>query len=135
MLTKTKYHPIVSDLEEMIRKNKWEEIFAKAIKKANSKNVPVIEHVKTLKQYLEWINELLYWVPTENHAGQNVDDHLSAFYFIADQKSLLSLQNKIEPNDKSLPLTPFSQWMEIYADAVGLFLDTPESLTEESEQT
>ena len=135
MLTKTKYHPIVSDLEEMIRKNKWEEIFAKAIKKANSKNVPVIEHVKTLKQYLEWINELLYWVPTENHAGQNVDDHLSAFYFIADQKSLLSLQNKIEPNDKSLPLTPFSQWMERYADALGLFLDTPESLTKESEQT
>jgi len=135
MLNKLKYHPIVGDLAEMIRKNKWEDKFGKAIKIANDKNVPVIEHVKTLKQYLDWINELLYWVPTENHSGQNIDDHISAFYFIADQKPLSALQNKIIPYDTSLPLTPFSDWMEKYANALGLFLDTPESLTKESEQT
>ena len=135
MSGKTRYHPVVIELKELIRKNKWEDKFAKAIKKASSKNVPVIEHVKTLEQYLKWINELLYWVPTENHEGQNIDDHLSAFYFIADQEPLLTLQNKVVPYDSSVPLTTFSDWMQKYADAMGLFLDTPESLTKKSEQT
>jgi len=57
------------------------------------------------------------------------------FYFIADQKPLFSLQNKAAPHDKSQPLTPFSQWMVKYAIAMGEFLDTPESMTAESEQT
>src|ERR1022692_1647602 len=121
MSTKTKYHPIVKELIEMIQKHKWEDKFAKAIKIANSKNVPVIEHVKKLDQYIDWINNLLYWIPTENHSVQNIDDHLSAFYFIADQEPLISLQNKIVPYKKAHPLTPFSQWMEKYADALGLF--------------
>ena len=135
MLTKTKYHPIVEDLMELIHTNNWKDVFEKAIKKANNKNVPDLEHVRNLDQYLDWINNFLYWVPKENSSGQNVDGHLSAFYFIADQEPVLSLQNKVIPYDEALPLTPFSQWLANYANAMGLFLDTPESLTKESEQT
>jgi len=79
MLTKTKYHPVISDLEEMIRKNKWEDLFAEAIKKANSKNVPYLAHVTNLVQYLDWINESLFWVPMENVEGMDVEYHLCAF--------------------------------------------------------
>lgn len=135
MSTKTKYHPIVEDLVKMIHKNKWKENFEKAIKKAYSKNVPLLEDVKDLGKFLDWINALLYWVPTENSSGQNVNDHLCALYFIADQKTLSELQNKIIPYDNVLSLTPFSKWLVDYANAMGEFLDTPESLTNESEQS
>ncbi len=135
MSVKLKYHPIVNSLMELIEKHNWEDKFDKALQMAYDKNVPVIEHVKNLELYLAWINDLLYWVPTENHAGQNIDDHISAFYFIADQKPLSSLQNKVVPFNTSAPLTPFSQWMVKFADALGLFLDSAESLTKESEKT
>ena len=113
------YHPVVVDLLRLIRENAWEEKFEKAIHKAKSKNVPLIESVTSLKTYLEWINAFLYWVPMETSRGENVNDHLSAFYFIADQEPLLS----------------FSQWLVDYADAMGAFLDTEGSLTAASEKT
>jgi phosphatidylserine decarboxylase len=135
MITKRKYHPIVEELVKLIETNGWKDDFEKAIKAANNMNVPFLEHVKDLDSYLDWINELLYWVPTETTLGKNIDDHLSAFYFIADQEPLLSLQNKVIPHDKCHELKPFSQWLVNYANEMGLFLDTSESLTKESEQT
>jgi len=135
MATKNTYHPIVKNLVQLIQTNNWEQHFERAIKKANVKNVPLLENVKNLEEYLDWIDAFLYWVPIENSSGQNVNDHLSAFYFIADQEPLLSLQNKVIPNDNELPLTTFSEWLVNYANAIGDFLDTPESLTPESEQT
>ena len=135
MLTKKTYHPIVQDLVQLIESNNWKHHFEKAIKQATGNNVPLLENVQSLEAYLDWIDAFLYWVPTENISGQNVNDHLSAFYFIADQEPLLSLQNKIVPNDNALPLTIFSEWLVNYANAIGNFLDTPESLTPESEQT
>ncbi|MES2590156.1 MAG: phosphatidylserine decarboxylase [Bacteroidota bacterium] len=131
----TKFHPIVDELAVMIKKNNWTEAFEQAILLANSKNVPLLEKVKNLDQYLHWINNFLYWVPRENSSGKNVNDHLSAFYFIADQKSIFPLQNKVIPYDKALPLTPFSEWLVKYANAMGEFLDTAESLTKVSEQS
>ncbi|HEX7414810.1 MAG TPA: phosphatidylserine decarboxylase, partial [Bacteroidia bacterium] len=91
--------------------------------------------VKDLDSYLNWINEFLYWVPSETSSGMVVNDHLSAFYFIADQEPVLSLQNKVIPYNKALPLTPFSKWLVDYANALGAFHDTPESLNKESEQS
>lgn len=135
MSIKIKYHPVVEDLVKLIHKNKWKEHFEKAIKKAYSKNVPLLEEVNDLEKFLDWINSFLYWVPTENSSGKNVNDHLCALYFIADQKTLLELQNKVIPYDKALKLTPFSEWLVDYANAMGEFLDTPESLTNESEQS
>ncbi len=131
----TKYHPVVQDLFKMIEANNWKEDFEKAIHKADSKNIPLLKDVKNLALYLDWINEFLYWVPAEISSGQNVNDHLCAFYFIADQEPILTLQNKVIPHNQAPPLTPFSKWLVDYAEAMGLFLDTPESLTKESEQT
>lgn len=131
----TKFHPIVDELALMIKENNWTVAFEQAILVANSKNVPLLCKVKTLDQYLHWINNFLYWVPRENSSGRNVNDHLSAFYFIADQESIFPLQNKVIPYDKALPLTPFSKWLVKYANAMGEFLDTRDSYTKESEQS
>lgn len=135
MLHKAKYHPVVEALVKLIQVNKWEVEFEKAIKEAHSKNVPLLNDVKDLDQYLAWIDAFLYWVPRETSSGENVNDHLCAFYFIANQEPVFSLQNKVVPHDAAEPLTPFSEWLVAYAKALGLFLDTPESLTPESEQT
>jgi phosphatidylserine decarboxylase len=133
--TETKFHPVVADLVKLINTNNWKDAFEVAIKQANSKNVPLLESVKNLDQYLNWINAFLYWVPTENSSGENVNDYLCAFYFIVDQEPVLHLQNKVIPHSKTPALTPFSEWLVNYANALGFFLDTPESLTVESEQT
>ena len=135
MSTKRKYHPVIEELANLITKNNWKNDFETAIKSAHSKKLPLIEHVNTLDQYLDWLNEFLYWIPREDSSGGCVNNHLSASYFIADQEPLLSLQNTVTPNDKALALTPFSKWFVDYANALGAFHDTPESLTKESEQT
>ncbi len=135
MRTLKKFHPVVERLNELIKLNRLQQRFEKAILKAAGKNVPLLTKVKTFTQFLDWINAFLYWVPTETSSGQNVNDHLCALYFIADQDSLLSLQNKTVPFSKAPALTPFSHWLVDYAKALGMFLDTPESLTPESEKS
>lgn len=135
MHAKKEYQPIVEKLVALIDKHNWKDVFEKSILKANNANVPLLDKVKTLTDYLDWTNMFLSWVPKENSSGQNVNDHLTALYFIADQEPMLSLQNKVIPFDKAAALTPFSAWLVDYANALGEFLDTPESLTKESEQS
>jgi phosphatidylserine decarboxylase len=132
---KTAYHPVVQELVDLISKNNWKADFQAAIKKANEKNVPLLKDITDIDQYLDWINAFLHWVPSENSSGKNIYDYLCAFYFILDQKPVLSLQNKVHPHDVAPPLTPLSQWLVTYANAMGAFLDTPESLTPESEKS
>ncbi|MCY1065376.1 phosphatidylserine decarboxylase [Nannocystis sp. RBIL2] len=45
------------------------------------------------------------------------------------------LQNPIVPAERAAPLTPLSKWMVDYADAWGTFLDTAESIDEETLRT
>jgi phosphatidylserine decarboxylase len=133
--TKTSYHPVIHELIDLIEKNGWQDKFAAAIKKAQTYNVPLLEKVTNLDQYLAWMNSLLYWIPAEDFTGTNMYNHLSASYFMVDQEPLLSLQTKVIPHEKMPPLTPLSKWLVSYADAMGTFLDTPESLTPASEKS
>jgi phosphatidylserine decarboxylase len=135
MKNKTQFHPVVEELVKLIKKNKWEKDFERAIKTAHSKNVPLLEKVTNLEKYLDWINSFLYWIPNENSQGKNIYDHLCAFYFIVDQEPVFSLQNQVVPQDKAPKLTTLSAWLVKYANAMGEFLDTPESLTPESEKS
>lgn len=130
-----KFHPVIENLVKLIEENNWNERFDEAIKSANNKNVPLIERVTNLDSYLKWINDFLFWVPFENRQGDIINDHLSAFYFIADQKPLLALQNRVIPHDKPVVLSAFSNWLVEYANVIGEFLDTSDSLTEITEKT
>jgi phosphatidylserine decarboxylase len=135
MLTRRKNHPVIDELIKLITENNWTADFETAIKSAHINNLPLIENVKNLDDYLDWMNEFLYWIPREDSTGGCVNDHLSASYFIADQEPLLSLQNKAIAYDKALLLTPFSKWLVDYANALGTFHDSVDSLTKESEKT
>lgn len=135
MQNKTTFHPIIDELTQLIQSNHWENDFETAIKKAHSKNLPLLDDVKDLNSFMVWINKSLYWIPSENSSGKSVNDHLTAFYYVLDQEPIFKLQNKVVPHDKAALLTPFSKWLVSYANAIGDFLDTPESLTEVSEKT
>ena len=138
-----KYHPVVLELVALIEKNDWQDKFNTAIENARKYNIPQLRDIENLCDYLDWINEFLTWIPTENRAGVEVYNHLCKFHFILDQEPVRWLQNlEVPPSkvvDKLLPReeepTPLSAWMVRYANALGRFLDTPESLTPESIQS
>lgn len=130
-----KMHKVVQELVDLIHENDWKKKFNEAIKNAHKKRIPQIEHIQNLDDYLAWIDAFLRWVPSENEPGREVYNRLCEFYFILDQHPVLELQNKVLPYDKAPPLTPLSAWMVKYANAMGEFLDTPESLTPESLDT
>ncbi|MCH5246514.1 MAG: phosphatidylserine decarboxylase [Muribaculaceae bacterium] len=129
------YHPIVQKLVDLIRTNNWQDKFEQALKNAQALNVVGMEDVKTLDDYLKWCDAQLSWVPIENNYGKLVYQHVCKFYFLLDQSPVKELQNAVVPHDKMQPLTPLSAWMREYVNALGEWMDQPDSLTPESEAT
>jgi phosphatidylserine decarboxylase len=122
----------VQELVDLIAKNGWKDDFNQAIKNAQKYNIPELDDIKNLDGLLVFLNDLLRWVPREDYAGREIYNQLCKSYFIFDQPPVLALQNKVVPQPTAPPLTPLSAWLVRYADAMGAFLDTPESLTPES---
>ena len=60
------WNKMVLELIELIKANKWEDDFNKAIGHAHRSNIPEIVDIENLHDYLVWINDLLHWVPTED---------------------------------------------------------------------
>ena len=131
----TKYQPIVQELVDMMQKYGWEDKFKEAIAKTASYNIVGMEDVKDLDSWLKWINMFVTWVPYENRWGNLCLEYLCKFFFVFDQSPVKELQNAVVPHDKEQPLTPLSAWLKRYMIAQGEFLDTPESLTEETLKT
>lgn len=128
-------HRVVTELADLISANTWEAAFAEAITHAHQSRVPELAAIRNLDDFLARLSALLYWVPSENLAGNEIINVFGALNFILDQPPLLALQNRITPHEPARPLTPLSSWMVRYAQALGAFLDTPESLSAESLQS
>lgn len=129
------YAPVVRELTDLINANGWENKFLQALQSVQRYHIETMEELNTLEDYYDWLDKRLRWIPVENNYGKLVYDHLCRFYFILDQQPVLSLQNPVTPSDCMRPLTPLSAWMVKYIRSLGAFLDTPESLTPESEKT
>ncbi|GEO81739.1 phosphatidylserine decarboxylase [Pararhodospirillum oryzae] len=125
-------HAVVEALKALIAENHWEEKFTTAIAKAGSYHIPQLRDIKTLDDYLAWMDNLLRWRPIENYLGREIYNRICEFYFILSQEPVRSLQNRVIPSQQSAPLTPLSQWIVAFADAWGDYLDTPESISDES---
>ena len=134
MATK-KYFPIVQELIDMIAKNGWQSKFDEAFKKAKALNVVEFEDIKTLEDYFDWINAQLTWAPFEKADGREVYRHVCKFYFLLQQSPVAELQNAVVAHDSEEPLTPLSDWIVRWVTELGKFMDTPESLTPETEKT
>ncbi|KAK5663805.1 hypothetical protein OQA88_8 [Cercophora sp. LCS_1] len=87
------------------------------------------------ESFITWMTAFLQWVPVETTNATQVLQKICAFYFILDQVPLLLSQTPISPNSVGNSLTILSSWIVEYAQAVGAFMDTPDSLTLESFQT
>lgn len=126
------YEPVVDELVGLIHTHKWDGAFQEAVDLAHKSGVVEMRDVKTTKDYLDFIDGLLRWVPSENVQGKDIYNHLCKFHFVLDQHPVRRLQNAIRPAREVLRLTPLSAWMVRFAKAMGAFLDTPESITPES---
>lgn len=134
-MANTQHQPVVQELIDLIAQNGWGDQFNQALQKAMQYNIPEMADIQSLDDYFDWLDKQLTWVPVEDPYGKTVYNHVCKFYFLLDQDPVLSLQNKVAPGDKMAPLTPLSAWMVKYVNAFGAFMDTPESLTPESEKT
>ncbi len=140
------YHAIVEELVELIGKNHWEKDFEEAIREAQKHNVLSLAHIRTVEDYLQYINGLVEWAPREIGDSRLIYDKIVEFYFFLDQPSLSQLQNPIQPDRipcldskpvghdspeggavETPDLTALSQWIVDFADAWGSFLDTEPS--------
>jgi phosphatidylserine decarboxylase precursor len=124
-------HAIVEELVGLIEKNNWRDDFSEAIQMAHSYQVPNIEHIKDLDDYLEYIDELVTWAPRETRDNPRLlYDNLVEFYFFLDQPPVKKHQSPIAPGKKAKKLTPLSKWIVDYANSWGSYLDTTESAKE-----
>ncbi|UPL02307.1 hypothetical protein LCI18_013241 [Fusarium solani-melongenae] len=92
-------------------------------------------NIHDARSFLIFANDLLKWTPTENFEGKDIYNILCMFYFVMDQPPMKGLQTEINPNEVGQPLTWLSSWIVVYAQLIGLFMDTPASITPESLQT
>ncbi len=121
---------IVKELILLIEMHGWKDKFDAAIAKAASYKVPSIAHIRTLNDYLEYIDELVNWAPVTSDPmalKSNLYDHFIRYYFFLNQSPVRELQNKIEPGNPACALTPLSEWIVKYATQWGSYLDTIDS--------
>jgi phosphatidylserine decarboxylase len=91
-------------------------------------------NIHNLDEYIRFMNDYVRWIPTENSTGTNVYNHLCMFYFIIDMPPINQWQNPILPDQKS-PWMWLSDWLIRYAQDMGNWMKTPESITPESIKT
>jgi len=123
-------HPIVDDLIALIRTHGWQDAFHTAIQTAQASHVHAIRGVRTLDDYLTWINTLVTWAPRERGDTRLIYNRLAEFYFFLDQDPVKGLQSPIRPGEHAQTLTPLSAWISTYARAWGRYLDTTDSASE-----
>jgi phosphatidylserine decarboxylase len=126
----------MNQLMALIEEHCWHSCFEEAVSAARCKGVEMVNNkFRNATEYFEFMNELLYWVPFETFDGKEVYNRIVIFYFVFNQPTLKVLQNfaslvpSILPDHKAPPLRPLSKWLVDYANAMGEFMDTPESLT------
>lgn len=125
-------HEIVKELVHLIEMHCWKDRFNEAIRLAASYEIPAIAHIKTLQDYLEYIDGLVTWAPIESASTDltiktNIYDHFVKLYFLLDQPPVRALQNPVKPGSRPEKATPLSEWIIRYADQWGDYLDTTES--------
>ncbi|MFC1748818.1 phosphatidylserine decarboxylase [Pseudomonadota bacterium] len=130
---KCKHSSIVIELKALIKKHHWKKDFKKAIRKAHELKLPIIGHIKSLKDYYNYLDDFIHWTPKETKGDSRlVYDHLVAFYFFMQYPSVRKHQSPITPHKplKHNELTPLSKWIVKCANAWGAYLDTTESAKE-----
>ena len=131
-MANTKYSPAVQELADLIKENNWESKFQEAFAKVASYKIPGLSDIDSIEKYLDYLESYCHWVPAENREGTHVYTHLFNSFFVLDQEPVKSLQTPCAPADQQPKLSPLSKWMSDYCFAIGDWLDSPESITDDS---
>ncbi|OTA80605.1 hypothetical protein M434DRAFT_86187 [Hypoxylon sp. CO27-5] len=108
-----------------------------AVKEAHKKSPDFMNtfNITGANSFLRFANDLLRWIPHENTEGKDVYNILCMFYYVFNQFPLKEIQTPITPDVIGQPLTWLSSWLVVYAQLVGQWMDTRDSLTDESLKT
>jgi len=120
-------HPITHRLAELVVAHGWAEPFQRALDLVASQRIDALSGIRSLEDYLAFVDDLVGWAPREAGDSRLVHDKLVEFYFVLDQVPLKALQAPIAPGASEQPLTPLSQWIVDFAKAWGQYLDEPAS--------
>ena len=125
---------IVARLATLIEENGWRDAFDRALANVAAQDVPSVAGIRTVEDYLAWIDTLARWAPREHGDSRLVHDKMVAFYFLLDQPPLRGLQTPIEPRSDApretspAQQTPLSRWILDFVRTWGDYLDTPASV-------
>ncbi|KAJ8481386.1 hypothetical protein ONZ51_g6045 [Trametes cubensis] len=86
-------------------------------------------NIHSVDDYLRYMDDYVHWIPTEDISGTNVYNHICMFYFILDLPPVRDHQNPIDPSAHS-PWRWLSQWLIDYAQEMGKWMNTTESINE-----
>ena len=122
---------VVKQLDDHIRNTPgWSKSFDLAVKRAHDTGIIEMQSINSTSDYLNKINEWLYWIPKENEEGRDVYNRICLFYFVMNQPSVKRFQDPIEPAAINIKNSWLTDWMHTYADELGKWLDSPESIGE-----
>src|ERR1700733_1818911 len=108
--------------------------FSQGLETARTYNIPQLDPIKTVDDLIQYYQDFLTWIPSEDAAGREVYNRICLFYFVLDCAPLSNFQTPILPSSTS-PWSWLSNWIINYAVELGSFLNTPESLTRASLET
>lgn len=131
------YTPIVQKLVDYLTENpKFNEAFQRSFALAYATGLEEFEtyNVHNVDDYIRFMDDFVNWTPSEDVSGTNVYYHLCLFYYIIDLPPVRDHQSPIDPSSKS-PWRWLSQWLIEYAQEMGKWMDTPDSITPESLET
>ncbi len=93
-----------------------------------------IYNIHNVDDYIRYMDEYVYWVPTEDRTGKNVYYHICMFYFIIDLPPVRDHQSPIDPASQS-PWRWLSEWLIKYAQEMGVWMNSEESFSPEALQS
>ena len=133
------YRPIIRALISYFDDHYLWTVFQGAVQTAVSIGIPELDEfgIKDAKSFLDYVNDLLLWTPTEDMEGRDVYYRLVCFYFVFNlmegQQSPIAPLSDDEGDQE--PTKWLSKWLVWYAQELGTWLDNPHSLTDQTLKT
>ncbi len=118
---------IVARLEALIARHGWGPRFEQAVEQLVAQEVAALAGIRSLSDYLDFLDDMVVWAPREQADSLQVHDKLVTFHFLLDQPALRALQSTPDPAAAPARLEPLSAWIVEFARTWGAFLDTPAS--------
>lgn len=123
-------HRVTQSLINLIGANNWEHRFKTAIKTAKESGAKELAHINTIQDFYNYLDGFLHWIPSEDKTGLKVYQELCAYHYILAQPTVIGLQSTIYPGCETREeLSELSQWMVMFSNSIGMWLDEKPSLS------